>query len=173
MKNLIIALVFFGNSRIDLRIYRGTRNFKQVKYQVLCLITESRLFRGSLRCSASWRPSMASARASVVPWSGIRKMDRKGPDCMQGRNTNLMSEDCLFLDIWTNSQKGKKLPVMVWIHGGGWTFGSNSQDIYDGEAFAENGVVLVSVNYRMNSFGWMAHPLCRRKSTMFREITVS
>ena len=89
-----------------------------------------------------------------VPWSGIRKMDRKGPDCMQGRNT-YMSEDCLYLNVWTKAESSSdKLPVLVWIHGGGWRFKAT----YDGDAFAANGAVLVSVNYRMNSFGWMAHP---------------
>ena len=103
-----------------------------------------------------WRPPQ-----SVVPWSGIRKMDRKGPDCMQGRNTNLMSEDCLYLNVWTKAESSSdKLPVLVWIHGGGWRFKAT----YDGDAFAANGAVLVSVNYRMNAFGWMAHPALSEES---------
>ena len=103
-----------------------------------------------------WRPPQP-----VVPWSGIRKMDRKGPDCMQGRNTNLMSEDCLYLNVWTKAESSSdKLPVLVWIHGGGWRFKAT----YDGDAFAANGAVLVSVNYRMNAFGWMAHPALSEES---------
>ena len=103
-----------------------------------------------------WRPPQPA-----VPWSGIREMDRKGPDCMQGRNTNLMSEDCLYLNVWTRAESSSdKLPVLVWIHGGGWRFKAT----YDGDAFAANGAVLVSVNYRMNAFGWMAHPALSEES---------
>ena len=97
----------------------------------------------------------------VIPWSGVKVMDRKGPDCMQSRNTNLMSEDCLYLNVWTGAQSSAdKLPVLVWIHGGGW----RSKATYDGDAFADNGAILVSVNYRMNAFGWMAHPALSEES---------
>ena len=97
----------------------------------------------------------------VIPWSGVKVMDRKGPDCMQSRNTNLMSEDCLYLNVWTGAQSSAdKLPVLVWIHGGGWRFKAT----YDGDAFADNGAILVSVNYRMNAFGWMAHPALSEES---------
>ena len=89
---------------------------------------------------------------------------------MQGRNTNLMSEDCLYLNVWTKAESSSdKLPVLVWIHGGGWRFKAT----YDGDAFAANGAVLVSVNYRMNAFGWMAHPaLSEESERAFLEITV-
>lgn len=97
----------------------------------------------------------------VIPWAGVKVMDRKGPDCMQSRNTNLMSEDCLYLNVWTGAQSSAdKLPVLVWIHGGGWRFKAT----YDGDAFADNGAILVSVNYRMNAFGWMAHPALSEES---------
>ena len=97
----------------------------------------------------------------VIPWSGVKVMDRKGPDCMQSRNTNLMSEDCLYLNVWTGAQSSAdKLPVLVWVHGGGWRFKAT----YDGDAFADNGAILVSVNYRMNAFGWMAHPALSEES---------
>ena len=105
-----------------------------------------------------WQPPQPA-----IPWRGIRPADRHGPGCIQPMNF-YQSEDCLFLNIWTKAGVGEKMPVMVWIHGGGWAFGSNSQDIYDGGAFADNGVVLVSVNYRMNSFGWMAHPALSEES---------
>ena len=97
----------------------------------------------------------------VIPWSGTKVMDRKGPDCMQGGGNNLMSEDCLYLNVWTKAESSsEKRPVLVWIHGGGWRFKAT----YDGDAFAENGAILVSVNYRMNAFGWMAHPALSRES---------
>ena len=76
-----------------------------------------------------------------------------------------MSEDCLYLNVWTKAESAEaNLPVMVWIHGGGWASGANSIPIYDGEQFALNEVVLVSVNYRMNAFGWMAHPALSSES---------
>ena len=104
------------------------------------------------------------APQAVIPWGGVRAADRAGPVCMQ-RGSSYMSEDCLYLNVWTQADSAAaKLPVMVWIHGGGWTFGSSSTPTYDGEAFAENGVVLVSVNYRMNGFGWMAHPAISAES---------
>ena len=101
------------------------------------------------------------APAPVTPWSGTRIADRKGPDCLQGGGDSLMSEDCLYLNVWTKAESSSdKLPVLVWIHGGGWRFKAT----YDGDAFAENGAVLVSVNYRMNAFGWMAHPALSEES---------
>ena len=105
-----------------------------------------------------WKPPQPA-----IPWKGVKVMDRHGPGCIQPGEL-YMSEDCLFLNIWTKADGNEKLPVMVWIHGGGWAFGSNSVGTYDGSAFANNGVVLVSVNYRMNSFGFMAHPALSAES---------
>ena len=103
-----------------------------------------------------------------IPWQGVFAADRFGPVCMQQRSRALMSEDCLYLNVWTQARSAaEKRPVMVWIHGGGWSSGAGNNSgsfstpitgTYDGEAFAENGVVLVSVNYRLGAFGFMAHP---------------
>jgi para-nitrobenzyl esterase len=68
-----------------------------------------------------------------------------------------LSEDCLYLNIWTKNSKEKK-PVFVWIYGGGFNSGSAACDIYDGEAYANQDVVFVSINYRVNIFGFFAHP---------------
>ena len=104
------------------------------------------------------------APQAPIPWEGVRVSDRHGPACMQ-RRASYMSEDCLYLNVWTTAETAaEQLPVMVWIHGGGWTSGSNSGATYNGEAFARNGVVLVSVNYRMSGFGWMAHPALSAES---------
>jgi para-nitrobenzyl esterase len=76
-----------------------------------------------------------------------------------------MSEDCLHLTVWTGAaSEAAELPVMLWIHGGSWTSGASSVGISDGEAFAEKGVVLVSINYRMGPFGFMAHPALSAES---------
>ena len=100
-----------------------------------------------------------------TPWQGVRQATDQPPACMQ-RGTRFMSEDCLYLNVWTKAESAEaNLPVMVWIHGGGWMSGANSIPIYNGEQFALNGVILVSVNYRMGAFGWMAHPALSAESS--------
>jgi para-nitrobenzyl esterase len=105
-----------------------------------------------------WRPP-APAKA----WTGVREATDYGPMCMQMRTVTpdvKQSEDCLTLNIWTpaNFKPGAKIPVMVFIHGGSFTGGSGSNAIYDGTHFAERGVVLVTVNYRLGRLGFFAHP---------------
>ncbi|MFG0250597.1 MAG: carboxylesterase/lipase family protein [Phycisphaeraceae bacterium JB051] len=69
-----------------------------------------------------------------------------------------MDEDCLYLNVWAPANIDKPLPVMVWIHGGGFTIGASSLRFYDGQNFAQQGVVLVSINYRLGPFGFFGHP---------------
>lgn len=70
-----------------------------------------------------------------------------------------MSEDCLYLNVWTPAQDAdQKLPVMVWIHGGAFVTGSGSDEMYDGAALARQGVVVVTLNYRLGALGFLAHP---------------
>ena len=102
-------------------------------------------------------------------WHGIRKADAFGLRCMQPtmfadmvfRDPG-MSEDCLSLNVWTPASakeaKKAKLPVMVWIYGGGFVVGSTSEARQDGENLAKKGVVVVSMNYRLGVFGFFAHP---------------
>ncbi|WGM40665.1 carboxylesterase family protein [Caulobacter sp. NIBR1757] len=103
-----------------------------------------------------WRPPMAAK-----PWTGVREATRFGAACMQPAspfyNHPAVSEDCLFLNVWAPA-RAKKAPVLVWIHGGSLVSGSGSEVLYDGKAFAGRGVVLVSINYRLGAFGWLAHP---------------
>jgi len=68
------------------------------------------------------------------------------------------SEDCLTLNVWTPAERTGKLPVMVWIHGGGFTIGASAQSVYDGELLASRGAVVVTMNYRLGALGFMAHP---------------
>ena len=99
-----------------------------------------------------------------IPWQGVQAADAFGPVCMQ-RRAALMSEDCLYLNVWTKADAADaKLPVMVWIHGGGWTSGASSNGTYDGFGFADKNVVLVSANYRMSAFGFLAHPALSAES---------
>ena len=99
----------------------------------------------------------------VKPWSGIKSAAEVGPTCV-GRNFGSipaggMSEDCLYLNVWTPTHEiGAKLPVLVWIHGGGFQGGSGYHPYYEGEEFARQGVVVVTFNYRVGIFGFLAHP---------------
>lgn len=107
------------------------------------------------------------APQAAVQWEGIRACETFGSTAAQGsgRRSSGMSEDCLYLNIWTPAtQSEDKLPVMVWIHGGGFTSGSGSAGWYNGRAFAERGVVLITINYRLGPFGFLAHPLLDQES---------
>lgn len=108
-----------------------------------------------------WRPPQP-AKA----WSGIRPASGYGADCMQkpfpGDAAPLgvqPAEDCLYLNVWLPEQAtANKIPVMVWIYGGGFVNGGSSPAVYDGTQFARRGVVFVSFNYRLGRFGFFAHP---------------
>lgn len=109
-----------------------------------------------------WRAPQAAPH-----WDGIRNAGTFGPDCNQSDFENDVakligphSEDCLFVNVWTpeGAKPGAKLPVMVWVHGGGFVNGGSSPDIYSGRNFARDGVVFVSLNYRLGRFGFFAHP---------------
>ncbi len=109
-----------------------------------------------------------------LPWEGVRVCDTFAPAAIQGKRAGTdtfygkefpdpeglrFSEDCLYLNIWTPAEAaGEKLPVMMWIHGGGNMSGYSYEPEFDGEALAAQGVVYVSVGFRLNIFGFMAHP---------------
>jgi para-nitrobenzyl esterase len=105
----------------------------------------------------------------VERWQGVRKADEFGSICMQaagGRGpAPKMSEDCLYLNVWTAAKSASdRRPVMVWLHPGGYTSGSGSSPAYDGEALAQKGVVLVTINYRLGIFGFFSHPELSQES---------
>jgi para-nitrobenzyl esterase len=106
----------------------------------------------------------------VAAWTGVRPATEFGARCMQARVYNDMifrdqgpSEDCLYLNVWTPSTTGR-LPVMVWIYGGGFSAGAASEPRQDGERLAEKGVVVVSMNYRLGVFGFFSHPELTKES---------
>ncbi len=109
----------------------------------------------------------------VKAWTGVRACTEFGPSCPQpnlleriyGQKLGPTSEDCLYLNVWTAAvNPSDRLPVMVWIHGGGYTMGSGATPAYDGAALARQGVVLVTINYRLGPFGWLAHPQLSKES---------
>lgn len=101
------------------------------------------------------------------PWGGIRNAAEFGAPCPQPPTLKMapQSEDCLTLNIWTAAKKpGPKLPVMVSIHGGGFIGGWSGMPMYDGSGLARQGVVYVSLNYRLGVLGFLAHPDLSRES---------
>ena len=113
-----------------------------------------------------WKPPQP-----VAAWGGVRETTAYGSSCVQtppqesgfpkiygSSNAPGMSEDCLFLNVWTpESAAEKPMPVMFWIHGGGNNSGSSASSMFDGAALARQGVVVVTINYRLNIFGFFAH----------------
>ncbi len=104
-------------------------------------------------------------------WTSERLATRFGPHCPQNRSSgfysspiSIMSEDCLYLNVWTPGQSGDDLPVMVWIHGGSLRTGSGSNAVYDGTALARKGVIVVTVNYRLGVLGYYSHPGLAKES---------
>ncbi|MFG0515653.1 carboxylesterase/lipase family protein [Kluyvera intermedia] len=113
---------------------------------------------GSLR----WRAPQPPA-----PWVGIRQADTFSASSWQnseycqelgGGDPGRFSEDCLYLNIWSPAERTAALPVMVWLHGGGFTIGAGGLPPYDGKALAQRGVVVVTLNYRLGHLGFFAHP---------------
>jgi para-nitrobenzyl esterase len=111
-----------------------------------------------------WRPPQPRA-----PWAGVRDATRWPADCPQagevGSRSPGQDEDCLHLNIWSpaDAEPGS-LPVMVWIHGGSFVAGSGSEQRLDGTVLARAGVVVVTINYRVGLFGFLAHPELTRES---------
>jgi para-nitrobenzyl esterase len=119
-----------------------------------------------------WKPPQAAER-----WQGVRDCFEFGPACPQKIPALFKSvpemairapfnEDCLYLNVWTPAERqSDKLPVLYWIHGGGFVMGAASQTLYDGEELARLGCVVVSANYRLALFGFLAHPALSAEST--------
>lgn len=101
-----------------------------------------------------WRAPQPAAKRE-----GVRIVDRFGPDPYHGDGQGGVWEDCLYLNVWTPTKlAGDKVAVLVWIYGGGFSYGSNSTPVRNGEHLARKGVVLATVNYRVGPLGFLAHP---------------
>jgi para-nitrobenzyl esterase len=118
-----------------------------------------------------WKPPQP-----VQAWTGVRDCFEFGPACPQQIPLFLaslpemaigapLSEDCLYINVWAPAHsQAAKLPVLYWIHGGGFVMGAGSQPLYDGESLARLGCVVVSINYRLGLFGFLAHPALSKES---------
>jgi len=107
-----------------------------------------------------WRAPQPAAS-----WQGMRPADKFAPQCVQGgfgppdANGPKTSEDCLYLNVWTPANSpSARVPVLVWIYGGGFNAGGTSVPTYSGEVLARKGVVLVTIAYRVGPLGFLAHP---------------
>jgi para-nitrobenzyl esterase len=119
-----------------------------------------------------WKPPQALSR-----WSGVRRASAFGPAAVQpssrpgsiyeisADHPQPMSEDCLTLNVWTPAG-ADAAPVLVWIHGGSLVIGSSREGFYDGAALASRGIVVVTINYRLGVFGWLAHPDLSAESSL-------
>jgi para-nitrobenzyl esterase len=168
MKKVLIA-IFLTSVFAQLAVSQ-IQTAKVTGGEVQGIVSESiSIFKGIPFASPPVGNLRWKAPAPVQAWTGIKKADAFGPACMQAPNsqgnTAPVSEDCLYLNVWTPAKKpGEKIPVIVWIYGGGFSGGSTSISMYDGMGFAKKGVVLVSVAYRVGPFGFLAHPELSRES---------
>ena len=113
-----------------------------------------------------WRPPV-----HVAPWAGVRHADVFAPACMQvgtsmpGETPPAVSEDCLYLNIWTPAKTTHEhVPVIVWIYGGGYINGSASMPLYWGDRLATKDVIVVTIAYRLGPLGFLALPELTRES---------
>jgi para-nitrobenzyl esterase len=124
-----------------------------------------RVFKGVPYAAPPVGPLRWKTPRPAASWTGVRKADAFGAQCMQPAVfadivfERPASEDCLYLNLWTPAgDASARLPVMVWIHGGGYQAGASHEPRHDGVRLARNGVILVTINYRLGVFGFFAHP---------------
>jgi para-nitrobenzyl esterase len=123
------------------------------------------VFRGVPYARPPIGPLRFRAPLECEPWNGVREATAAAPiapqlstplEAMEGRMELPQSEDCLTLNVWTPASDGGRRPVMVWIHGGGYMNGTGAAEWFDGTSFAaSHGIVLVTINYRLNVFGYL------------------
>jgi para-nitrobenzyl esterase len=123
-----------------------------------------RAFKGIPYAAPPIGPLRWRAPAPVAPWREPRRTDAFGPSSVQGvvwDDIDLragVSEDCLYLNVWTAAAPGERRAVLFWIHGGGFVAGSGAEPRYDGARLAARGLIVVTVNHRLNALGFLAHP---------------
>jgi para-nitrobenzyl esterase len=146
--------VTIENGKVRGTVADGVVSFKGIPYAAPPI--------GNLR----WRAPQPAPR-----WSGVREASAYGHDCMQlpfpsdaAPLGTTPDEDCLVLNVWAPEHHTGRLPVMVWIYGGGFVNGGSSPTVYDGSQFAKSGLVFISFNYRLGRFGFFAHPALTKEN---------
>jgi len=135
------SIIVTKNGKIEGTIENGIRTFKGIPFAAPPV--------GDLR----WK-----APQPVKSWDDVLKAYKFAPGSVQNQKLE-QSEDCLYLNVWTQAKSAKdKLPVMVWIHGGGFTAGAPLEATYFGEKLTNKGVIYVSIAYRLGALGFLAHP---------------
>jgi len=135
------SIIMTEGGKVEGTVENGIKVFKGIPFAAPPV--------GELR----WR-----APQPVKPWEGVRKADKFAPGSIQNQKLE-QSEDCLYLNIWTTANSDKqKLPVMVWIHGGGFSAGAPLEPTYFGQELTRKGVIFVSIAYRLGTLGFFAHP---------------
>ena len=179
MKKLLLLTLLF----IQIAEYTSAQNSTETSSTTL-IKTENGIVEGTIEKSGvrSFKgipfaaPPVGNLRwkepQPAKSWLGIRQAKQFAAKGMQYavfgdmnfRSTG-MSEDCLYLNVWTPPEKNKGLPVLVYFYGGGFVAGDGSEPRYDGESMAAKGIVAVTINYRLAVFGFMAHPELTKEST--------
>ena len=148
----ILAQPWFGaaassTAKVEQGILKGTQEGNLTVYRGIP-------FAAPPVAERRWRPPQRPAK-----WDGVRPADKFAPQCIQAGDAQSMSEDCLYLNVWSPAKSAHdRIPVLVWIYGGGFNAGATSIPNYSGEVLARKGVVLVSVAYRVGPLGFLAHP---------------
>ncbi len=173
---LTLSLIFFSTNLALASNEKGLLTSKHVAVtggRVAGSVTNDGVlsFRGIPYAAAPVGKLRWKAPQPPLPWKGVRSADDFGPRPVQESNllyefrSTEMSEDCLYLNVWTSAQSNQeKRPVYVFIHGGSFIHGDGSQPAYDGASMAKQGVVYVSINYRLGVFGFMSHPELSKES---------
>ena len=157
MKSLLLAFAFAAvpcmglaastTAKVEQGVIQGTKEAGLTVYKGIPFAAPP---VGELR----WRAPQPAAK-----WEGVRPADKFAPQCVQSIPGIATSEDCLYLNVWSPAKSASaRVPVLVWIYGGGFSVGGTSVPTYSGEQLARKGVVLVSIAYRLGPLGFLAHP---------------
>ena len=162
MKKVIFAIFFFFVLLLSSCSVKLPSNQVEVAEGILegVVVDDLRVFKGIPFAAPPVGDLRWKAPQPLEKWSGVKLAIDYAPAPMQGGNPQSgKSEDCLYLNIWTPAKNSNdKVPVLVWIYGGGFSFGSTSDPVHNGEQLARKGVVLVSIAYRVGQLGFLAHP---------------
>lgn len=176
MKNtvLILSLFLIHTTILPIQSLAQADNTMQVQTQIkngviegnFDTITGIQSFLGIPFATPPVGPLRWRAPQPAENWEGIKTTKKFGPRAIQAPifgdmdfKSDGISEDCLYLNVWTPAQRNtKNLPVLVYFYGGGFAAGDGSEPRYNGEAMSKKGIVVVTVNYRLGLFGFLAHP---------------